>query len=167
MWFETILSGMASTPRAGADQSGQPAGVGSSAAVVLGYQVPGDGGGGLFYWDAASSAPPDNGLVFAVAHGGRRLAGRWIRLDSLPISSSGDARIASGPLNVRWFGARGDPTGDDTTAVRSAINAADGGTVFFPAGIYPISQELTVPADTNLMGVGYKGGGSTLPYSKV
>lgn len=165
VWFETILGGMAATPGPGSQQSGQAAGVGFTAAVSLGYRVPGDGGGGLFYWDASSSAPPDNGLVFAVSHPLHQSPGRWIRLDSLPSATVGNARVSNGPLNVRWFGARGDMTGDDTAAVQSAIDAANGGSVFFPVGAYTISRELTVPANTNLIGVGYKGGGSTLAAS--
>ena len=47
-------------------------------ALVLGYSQVNDGGGGLFLWDAASTAAPDGGTVF---QSGRKPTGRWLRLD--------------------------------------------------------------------------------------
>jgi polygalacturonase len=44
-------------------------------------------------------------------------------------------------VNVREFGARGDGVADDTAAIQSAINAATaGGTIYFPAGIFNVSN---------------------------
>lgn len=126
MWFDTIVDGLV---KAAASVLPQPL---PGAAVALGYRAPGDGGGGLFYWDGASDAPPDAGLVFAAEPA--RGHGRWIRLNSLQSLSGSTAQIPNGPLNVRWFGARGNGTADDTNAVQSAINATNGATVFFPAG---------------------------------
>jgi hypothetical protein len=51
--------------------------------------------------------------------------------------------IAGAYINVKTFGATGDGTTDDTAAIQSAIdfaNSAGGGTVFFPAGTYYVSQ---------------------------
>ncbi len=45
-------------------------------------------------------------------------------------------RQFSGPINVKWFGAKGDGTTDDTATVQAAINAAVKGTVYFPTGTY-------------------------------
>lgn|SRR5574341_498384 len=45
-------------------------------------------------------------------------------------------------FNVKSYGAKGDGTTDDTTAIQSAINAAQtngGGIVFFPEGIFKFS----------------------------
>ncbi len=53
--------------------------------------------------------------------------------------------------NVKSFGALGDGTTDDTTAIQNAINA--GGVTFFPAGTY-ISGTLNLIAGSSLVGVG-------------
>lgn len=47
-------------------------------------------------------------------------------------------------FNVKKYGAKGDGFTDDTQAIQKAINAAakDGGTVFFPKGIYNISGPI-------------------------
>ncbi len=49
-------------------------------------------------------------------------------------------------FNVKAYGAKGDGTTDDYTAVQTAIDAAGttGGIVYFPIGHYLISQTLTV-----------------------
>lgn len=51
-----------------------------------------------------------------------------------------------GEINVRWFGAAGDNTTDDTAAIQAAIDAVEalnGGQVFFPRGTYKITDTLT------------------------
>ena len=57
-------------------------------------------------------------------------------------------KIIIGPLvfNVRGYGATGNGTTDDTTAIQAAITAAEvsGGVVEFPAGNYLISSTLTI-----------------------
>ncbi len=53
--------------------------------------------------------------------------------------------------NVKDFGAIGDGTNDDTSAIQAAINA--GGITFFPAGKY-VHSGLTVKDNTQLIGVG-------------
>jgi len=58
--------------------------------------------------------------------------------------------------NVRQYGAVGDGTADDTSAVQAAIDAAatgNGGTVFFPQGTYKVSF-LTLNSYVHLKGVG-------------
>jgi hypothetical protein len=62
-------------------------------------------------------------------------------------------------LNVKDFGARGDGATDDTVAIQQALNAVpptpNGGVVFFPPGIYPISDDLQVTkSNTTLLGMG-------------
>jgi hypothetical protein len=59
-------------------------------------------------------------------------------------------------LNVRDFGAQGDGIGDDTAAIQRAIDGAyarKGSTVFFPSGIYVVSQ-IILRAGISLMGSG-------------
>ncbi|MCU0690338.1 MAG: hypothetical protein MUF54_02950 [Polyangiaceae bacterium] len=100
-------------------------------ALVAGYAVPEDGGGGVFYYDAAASTADNSGTVIAPTAG----SGRWIR-------------TYSGPVNVRWFGARGDSTGssgngtDDTTAFLAAIETLQ--CVYVPAGTYRVLSTLTI-----------------------
>jgi hypothetical protein len=106
--------------------------------VVLGYWYAGDGGGGLFFWDASSDATPDGGTVFAISC---HPLGRWIRL-------------AEGAVSVKWFGARVDGKHNDREAVQAALNT-DPGVVLIPAGICAIyDAPLSIPAGTTLMGAG-------------
>ena len=67
-------------------------------------------------------------------------------------------------ISVKDFGATGDGTTDDTTAIQNAINAViaqGGGTLFFPAGTYLINATLTVPGAVILKGAGP--GSNSLP----
>lgn len=59
-------------------------------------------------------------------------------------------------VNVRDFGATGNGTTTDTTAIQAAIDfcaSSGGGTVFFPRGTYQASG-LTVPSNIRILGVG-------------
>lgn len=61
-------------------------------------------------------------------------------------------------LDVRTAGAAGDGVADDTAEIQAALDtldAAGGGTLFFPAGQYNISAQVNVPSNVILMGVGY------------
>lgn len=51
-------------------------------------------------------------------------------------------RIYSGPVNVKWFGAKGDNSTDDAAAL-NAINTAGIADVYFPPGIYKTSTTVT------------------------
>jgi len=89
---------------------------------VLGYYASGDGGGGVFYYDSASSATDNGGTVIAPDAG----SGRWLR-------------AYSGPLNVRWFGARMDAgsrtasiSASSTTLTVSTSGLRVGAVVFVP-----------------------------------
>ncbi len=93
--------------------------------VVAGFYAPGDGGGGTFVWipdSVAPALPKDEGIVWYLA--------------TNPSGSLGCfKRLYSGPINVRWFGAKGDGSTDDTAAVHAARDSQfcrDGGTIYFP-----------------------------------
>jgi hypothetical protein len=77
-----------------------------------------DGGGGMFYWDTGSVG--DGGLTIVPSAGG----GVW-------------RRVVTRPINVKWFGARGDNSTNDTAAIAAAIQAiAVGDELYLPAGTY-------------------------------
>ncbi|MBC7383578.1 MAG: hypothetical protein H7296_11420 [Bacteroidia bacterium] len=73
-----------------------------------------------------------------------------------------------GIVNVKWFGAIGDDSNDDTDAIQSALdfisytlnNHANeerrkygGGTVFLPKGIYKITETIIIGLNCRLIGV--------------
>jgi hypothetical protein len=77
-------------------------------------------------------------------------------------------------FSVKDFGAIGDGTHDDTSAIQAAIDALNpyiynasfdytqgGGTVFFPRGIYRITSTIKLPAYVTLKGSG-RGGWSSI-----
>lgn len=98
--------------------------------VVTGYYAEGDGGGGDFYYDADSSATANGGTIIAPDVGD----GRWIR-------------VYSGPINIRWFGALGDGTGNDGEFIQNAADflAPTGGEIYFPTGRYRSTVSISLP----------------------
>lgn len=81
------------------------------------------------------------------------------KVTEIDLSSVGASTVPTTYYNVKTdFGATGDGTTNDTTAVQNAINAcqlAGGGTVFFPAGTYKVTG-LTVAGNVRLQGVSDK-----------
>ncbi len=114
--------------------------INSSTAMVLGYYNPGDGGGGMFYWDLSSQEQDDNGSIIKAT---AIQNGRWKRI------------IQNETYNVKFFGAKGDGTTDDTIAVKATILAIEnldsgiagdssGAYLFFPRGTYILSETLVI-----------------------
>lgn len=97
------------------------------AVYVAGRVFPTDGGGGWFHWSAAETAAPNLGTIFASNEGG---TGRWLRIRD------------NGFVNIRWFGATGGGSSDDTLAFRDAIAALGmfGGVLFLPRGTYRVTD---------------------------
>jgi len=99
---------------------------------VLGYHTKGDGGGGLFYWDSASTET-DNGGTIIQATG--ITTGRW-------------KRLYSGAVNVKWFGVKGDFDGttgtDDTDSIQNVINSLNNVDLYFPRGLYLINPSISI-----------------------
>jgi hypothetical protein len=85
----------------------------------------GDGGDGWWRFDASSSATANGGTILAPDAG----SGRWLRIENTPVS-------------VKWFGAKGDGSTNDTSAIQLAIDYAEdvvgdaGVVVRFPKGDY-------------------------------
>jgi len=93
----------------------------ASVVSVAGYYAVGDGGGGEFYWSPGSTATDNGGTIIKAT---AVTTGRWLR-------------IFSGSLSVKWFGAKGDGTTDDSAAFHLAIAviaANSGGQVDVPFG---------------------------------
>lgn len=96
-------------------------------AYVGGYYAAGDGGGGNYYYDAADTSSADNGGTIIVATDG----GRW--------------KLANdGLVSVKQFGAKGDGTTNDATAIQACINACIN--IYFPSGTYLITSTLSLRA---------------------
>lgn len=106
---------------------------------VAGRLTANDGGGGVFRYSASSAATANGGTILAADDG----VGRWLR-------------IYVGALNVKWFGALGNGTGNDATAINAAIAVlgAAGGDVYFPAGNYRITATITANTPVTLIGEG-------------
>ena len=108
---------------------------------VEGHTTAEDGGGGLFRYNSGSSATDDNGITIAPTAG----SGRWIRQ-------------YEGAVNVRYFGATGDGSTDDYTAIAAAVTAAKG-SLYFPEGTYQLGTTLSLSQSENgltLVGAGAK-----------
>jgi pectate lyase-like protein len=110
--------------------------VNNAVAVVLGHSAPYDGGGGLFYWDSASTESDNDATIVQISG---VAIGRW-------------KRAIAEPVNVKWFGATGNGSTDDTAAIQNAINlaanqanaGAGSACVLFPEGKYCVN---TLPAN--------------------
>jgi hypothetical protein len=55
-------------------------------------------------------------------------------------------------IKVTDYGAVGDGSTDNTTAIQAAMTAADSGTLLFPDGVFNISGTLTVPIGLKIQG---------------
>jgi len=84
---------------------------------VLGYYAKGDGGGGLFYWDAASTEADNGGTIIQA---NAITTGRW-------------KRVFSGAVNVKWFGAKGDGKDALDGNITTGTNNFTTGTAIFSA----------------------------------
>jgi len=130
--------------------------------TLLGFENPGDGGGGQFYWTSTPPRPADGGTVVRCHEGGA-----WVRL-------------FNGPIHTAWFGvlptsAQQTPSQDavdkTTERLQQALQAASGDTLRFGQGAFFLSQTLIIPASTLVEGAGPQdvwtraAGGTTLrPY---
>lgn len=136
-----------------------------------------DGGQGTFYWNATATAttnPDDNGVTNVVPSGAA--TGVWTRI--APISYVGSSNISAATvtatgaltarslanyfadiLSVKDFGAIGNNTHDDTAAINAAYAAAisSGNALYFPAGTYKVTSQLTFACSTT--GVTIRGAG--------
>jgi len=80
-------------------------------------------------------------------------------LNNLGAALRATEQLVVGPslYNVRAYGAVGNGTTDDTTAIQNACNAANtagGGTVLLPPGTYALAGTVSVPSHVALTGPG-------------
>lgn len=57
-------------------------------------------------------------------------------------------------INVKSLGAKGDGVTDDTVPIQTILDNYAGRCIFFPVGVYKISNTLTMPNDTYILGEG-------------
>lgn len=131
------------------DELSAMGGAGAPVVQVLSYHPGFNRGGGLFVWQAASSAIPNNCTVFAAAGG----KGRWIR----PLSAE--------PLDVTMCGAWWDGVHDDAAALTQAyaVAAGMGSTLSLPGGTGKICSSVTAKPGVMLRGQGMGTPGGTTP----
>ena len=91
-------------------------------------------------------------LTTLAASNGSSLVG-YVQSGTGAVATTVQARLRQS-LSVKDFGATGDGTTDDTTAIQNALNAGTGRSVYFPAGTYRISTTLLVKTKTTLIGEG-------------
>ena len=91
-------------------------------------------------------------LTTLAGSGGSALVG-FIQAGTGAVATTVQARLRQS-LSVKDFGATGDGTTDDTTAIQNTLNAGSGRAVYFPAGTYRVSATLVVKTKTTLMGDG-------------
>ncbi|MDP9040993.1 MAG: hypothetical protein M3N30_03365, partial [Bacteroidota bacterium] len=84
-----------------------------------------DNGGGDWTYDAMDATSEDNTGTVLLTESGQRVK-----------------RISQGPLNVKWFGAKGDSISDETDAFNKALAAAKSQkqSLYIPAGIYSCNK---------------------------
>ena len=91
-----------------------------STAQTLGYYTPSDGGGGLYKIETYTNQTIDNGEYIQISE---TLVAHLILLNNI--------------INVKCFGAKGDNSTDDTTALQNAVNYANNhrpSIVYSPSG---------------------------------
>jgi len=121
---------------------------------VLGYHMPADGGGGDFYWDATSTKVTNGGTIFEGT--------ATVTPTPLATLSTGKwLRYYSESINLKWFGAKGDGTTNDSPAFQSMIDYCEpAGTkdVIIPFGEFYLEESVYIPTG----GIKFIGQGSLL-----
>jgi hypothetical protein len=124
---------------------------------LLGFHTKGDGGGGVFYWDATKDKSEHNGgTIIDPSIAG--LVANWEYTQNLYFSPAAIGqgcwvREYSGAVDVKWFGAKGDGVADDTNSIQKTLNTAK--TSYIPSGNYNIKgNTLEVDSDKTIYGDG-------------
>lgn len=129
--------------------SGIAAPVALASVIVSMRATAGDGGGGVFIWDAGdNSTSVANDPLFGV----------YVPPTSDTTGASGVwVRQHNGGVDIRWFGATGGGVADDTNKIQKAIDYCyailSGGIVLIPIGVY-IFTTISVKTGVSLRGAG-------------
>lgn len=101
-------------------------------AYAKGHTSDNDGGQGFWYLDVASAGTTNNGTLID-ANG----TGQWIRIRE------------AGIINVKHFGATGNNSTNDSSAITSAISALDSSNkvLYFPTGVYLMNTNFAFSSD--------------------
>lgn len=67
---------------------------------------------------------------------------------------NGKIKTGEDIINVKSYGAKGDGETDDTTAIQKILNRFTGKPIFFPAGVYLITDTIIIPSNSFLVGAG-------------
>ena len=104
-------------------------------------------------------------VVVPISQGGTNATNAVVALNNmsyLPGSTGAVARSATAKLSdwvsVKDFGAVGNGTTDDTSAVQAAINV--GGSIYFPPGTYKLSSQITYTMPTTVTSINIFGAGA-------
>lgn len=117
-----------------------------TAADVLGYYAPGDGGDGQFTF-VSSSTKADNGGTYIAPTSG---TGRWHRT------------IDNGTMSAKAWGAHIDNVTDDKPRLQAALDFMAKDTnfeLYLPPGHYDIRSQLSYVTDDNAVGPRIRGAG--------
>lgn len=114
-------------------------------------RITGNGIAGFFYRDDVDTTSADNGGTIIVSSNGKR----W-------------KRIYEGAVNVKWFGAKGNGTDNDTAQIQAAVDSfplnvagagvlspkgfSNGGRLLFPRGRYKITATITLRRGIQITG---------------
>lgn len=96
----------------------------------------------------SDSSSTDATLVINAIEAGLEAAETTIASQTASINALNNSAV----FNVKNYGAVGNGTTDDTTAIQAAITAAaaaNGGIVYFPVANYLVTGQLTFPLDTS------------------
>jgi hypothetical protein len=128
--LDTLLNAFVQTDQTAAQLRGF-VGITGMAVLLQGISAPGDGAGGMFYWNVGTAFVDDNNNT--IVPYGAVGQGAWLR--------AGFGNVFN-TINVKNYGATGNGVTDDSDAIQSALNAASNAgnaAVYFPAGTYVCS----------------------------